>query len=115
YSLTYYLSFLFTHPSPTDIYTLSLHDALPISVSARCPELCGLWCSERELGNASNKSNGLICVGQYKVTRICQPHVVVETIACAALVGLRRPKVLTFNLLIEGLLVIDPPELHATS
>src|SRR5437867_8635790 len=28
-----FYSFLFTHPSTTEIYTLSLHDALPISKS----------------------------------------------------------------------------------
>src|SRR5205814_10497792 len=30
-----YLSFFFTHPAPTEIYTLSLHDALPISLHPR--------------------------------------------------------------------------------
>src|SRR5205807_9428347 len=29
--------FFFTHPSPTQIYTLSLHDALPISASSPSP------------------------------------------------------------------------------
>src|SRR5205814_9642061 len=29
------LPFFFTHPAPTQIYTLSLHDALPISVDQR--------------------------------------------------------------------------------
>src|SRR5205823_12379669 len=31
---TYYPFFFFTDPAPTETYTLSLHDALPISVSA---------------------------------------------------------------------------------
>src|SRR5205085_12454328 len=30
--------FLFTHPSPTEIYTLSLHDALPIFYLATDPD-----------------------------------------------------------------------------
>src|SRR5438445_13867835 len=30
-SLTFYVFFLFTDPATTEIYTLSLHDALPIS------------------------------------------------------------------------------------
>src|SRR5205823_12400333 len=32
----YYTPFLFTYPAPTELYTLSLHDALPISCSADC-------------------------------------------------------------------------------
>src|SRR5207249_11450720 len=31
-------SFFYTHPPPTEIYTLSLHDALPISDTARALE-----------------------------------------------------------------------------
>src|SRR5206468_5348613 len=31
HSTTHFFSFLFNDPAPTDIYTLSLHDALPIS------------------------------------------------------------------------------------
>src|SRR5437868_10456589 len=31
--------FFFNHTATTDIYTLSLHDALPISYCARCPPL----------------------------------------------------------------------------
>src|SRR5438045_9401472 len=33
-----FCSFLFTDPSPTDIYTLSLHDALPISLMGEFPK-----------------------------------------------------------------------------
>src|SRR5205085_11395482 len=33
------LSFFFTDPAPTEIYTLSLHDALPISFPRRLPRL----------------------------------------------------------------------------
>src|SRR5439155_26481486 len=33
--LSYYFFFFFTASPPTEIYTLSLHDALPISVPAR--------------------------------------------------------------------------------
>src|SRR3712207_9480562 len=29
--------FFFNDPAPTEIYTLSLHDALPISISISCP------------------------------------------------------------------------------
>src|SRR5207248_11181108 len=33
-------AFFFTHPAPTEIYTLSLHDALPISCRARTDRGC---------------------------------------------------------------------------
>src|SRR5437764_3777927 len=32
---------VFNHPSPTELSTLSLHDALPISVSGAPPPSCG--------------------------------------------------------------------------
>src|SRR5690242_685031 len=37
-------AFFFTDTPPTEIYTLSLHDALPIStVLLRCPSMHALW------------------------------------------------------------------------
>src|SRR5207302_8275641 len=35
YRILYLLFFVFTHPAPTEIYTLSLHDALPIFSTSR--------------------------------------------------------------------------------
>src|SRR5207253_10620099 len=35
---SFYLSFFFNHTPTTEIYTLSLHDALPISLAERRPE-----------------------------------------------------------------------------
>src|SRR2546427_10799195 len=35
--------FFFKYPAPTEIYTLSLHDALPISVSSRDPAWGRPW------------------------------------------------------------------------
>src|SRR6266446_8877120 len=37
HSLTFPFSFFFTHTATTEIYTLSLHDALPIRRAPRCP------------------------------------------------------------------------------
>src|SRR5207248_9632247 len=34
HTFTHLTFFFFTHPAPTEIYTLSLHDALPISAAA---------------------------------------------------------------------------------
>src|SRR5438105_10106830 len=38
------LSFFFNHPATTEIYTLSLHDALPIcaAAGAACHDCCGI-------------------------------------------------------------------------
>src|SRR5438445_6022173 len=38
--------FFFNHPATTEIYTLSLHDALPISFSPRVEVACGLQVEE---------------------------------------------------------------------
>src|SRR5699024_7325398 len=45
-SLLLSLFFFFNDPAPSEIYTLSLHDALPISISAE-PTICKInFCSE---------------------------------------------------------------------
>src|SRR5690349_21982842 len=36
--------FFFSHPATTELYTLSLHDALPISLGPRIPILAALFC-----------------------------------------------------------------------
>src|SRR5205814_5834105 len=41
-STLYFLFFFFNATAPTDIYTLSLHDALPILLSLRVASLAGL-------------------------------------------------------------------------
>src|SRR5205823_13349510 len=41
HTFTYF--FLFNHPTPTEIYTLSLHDALPISQILSGPAISPAW------------------------------------------------------------------------
>src|SRR5206468_10772243 len=50
-----FFSFFFTPPAPSGIYTLSLHDALPISVPGRCsgPFHQASFLSPRVSGNAA--------------------------------------------------------------
>src|SRR5229473_8372948 len=56
--------FFFNDPATTEIYTLSLHDALPISARSACPWSPSYWCSgsagrtgaTRRGGNRSSQS-----------------------------------------------------------
>src|SRR5207248_4144141 len=93
---TYYCStFFFTAPAPTEIYTLSLHDALPIS-SSRCARYSssGLVCSTEKcflvmpatkrlrsdrLLEAGSNSSGIYtsapqCLKDRKSTRLNSSH-----------------------------------------
>src|SRR5207249_9894339 len=66
------LLFFFTAPPPTELYTLSLHDALPIYRRCRCaaplPDLAG---SARDAPHASSPSPGT----DRKSTRLNSSHV----------------------------------------
>src|SRR5206468_7508826 len=55
-----YLVFLFTHPSPTEIYTLSLHDALPISFFIGLDPTCVEFRFMQRLGHVRLNSFGVI-------------------------------------------------------
>src|SRR5205807_10179787 len=48
--LFYPFFFLFHHPAPTQIYTLSLHDALPIYSISACPCLAFVSCKQKISG-----------------------------------------------------------------
>src|SRR5207249_12195785 len=43
FTLSIFLFFSFNHPSTTEIYTLSLHDALPISAAVPRPPWQRIW------------------------------------------------------------------------
>src|SRR5439155_24419582 len=80
YSLSYSFLFFFNDPPPTEIYTLSLHDALPI---------CSTWpwrrasCSTRScVGTDIVLVAGAVllglCVGDRKSTRLNSSHVAIS-------------------------------------
>src|SRR5207253_11156539 len=79
-----FLLFFFTHPPPTEIYTLSLHDALPIS-----PEVPEAWRKDSERciaprspgyrENTSRASNrGRSQCSDRKSTRLNSSHVAIS-------------------------------------
>src|SRR3989304_9102881 len=53
------LFFFFNDTATTEIYTLSLHDALPISQASRVPGCCSRSCSARATTRADRKSTRL--------------------------------------------------------
>src|SRR5207249_10856766 len=74
--------FFFTDPAPTEIYTLSLHDALPIS---RCGRAAGenragnrrptaRNCGNHEVADGANARGGITCLDR-KSTRLNSSHV----------------------------------------
>src|SRR5438445_3855320 len=93
-SLVDFVSFFFTPPASTEIYTLSLHDALPISRSRRpgLPRLRpvpsgsissaragstsaeshpgSLWCARRSRRNRSEEHTSELQSRQYLVCRL---------------------------------------------
>src|SRR5207249_10373587 len=54
-----FLLFFFTNPAPTDIYTLSLHDALPISLANHLCSLTTSCASFTGSGFSATESNAL--------------------------------------------------------
>src|SRR5204862_7363854 len=80
-----FLFFFFTHPPTPDIYTLSLHDALPICFHQRTP-ICfrdgGAHGASRNIGPQLRGAARIVCAreaaGQYldrKSTRLNSSHV----------------------------------------
>ena len=63
----------------------------------------------------SNGRYRLVPKGEDDVTRRDLAHVLIELITCAVLIALRRPQIAASELLIEGLILVDPPEAHARS
>ena len=57
--------FFFNDPAPPEIYTLSLHDALPIFVEPDVATIC--------TGMAASMGSVLLCAGE-KGKRSCLPH-----------------------------------------
>src|SRR5437867_8183184 len=80
YSLSYpsslYSVFFFNDTATTEIYTLSLHDALPISVSRKVAEVCPSPCGRRftsrhaSLGRRCNRRSS----ADRKSTRLNSSH-----------------------------------------
>src|SRR5437868_10179014 len=62
--------FFFNHPPPTEIYTLSLHDALPISYGSRSRSRCRTirWCRSLGDGVTSNSPSTSSYRGELLVT-----------------------------------------------
>src|SRR5436189_4138935 len=85
--MSYYIFFFFNDPAPTEIYTLSLHDALPIfeerqGLMVACPEEIAYrmgYISEADL-NRLARAMGKSAYGQYltrrdrKSTRLNSSH-----------------------------------------
>src|SRR5207248_11091036 len=77
---TFVFSFFFTHPPTTDIYTLSLHDALPILLGDDPPEACDRMDGGLAVvivfpsGLEQRESNELIAGQDRKSTRLNSSH-----------------------------------------
>src|SRR5205085_12297894 len=79
--LTYFLLFFFNHPAPTEIYTLSLHDALPISLIGLAGEVVTDYVLrlKRELGErglwvAGYTNEVMAYIPDRKSTRLNSSH-----------------------------------------
>src|SRR5690349_23759539 len=68
------VSFLYYDPSTTELYTLSLHDALPISPAVRARDLGGIGQERREPGDLAvlGSEHGKV---DRKSTRLNSSHV----------------------------------------
>src|SRR5690606_41425978 len=69
YSLSF---FFFNDPAPTEIYTLSLHDALPICRSRRERFGCSTFCRKRRSTTAGTEGPTIL---DRKSTRLNSSHV----------------------------------------
>src|SRR5438309_8619222 len=65
-----FIFFFFTDPAPTEIYTLSLHDALPISVPQ--PDVPGASLSARDPGDGVRRARPRL--PDRKSTRLNSSH-----------------------------------------
>src|SRR5439155_27232386 len=88
--LNFFFSFFFTVPTTTEIYTLSLHDALPIYLEERRAvedHTCGIACSSIPHGGGNCDDQRLSCAllivecrntGDRKSTRLNSSHVAIS-------------------------------------
>src|SRR5437868_14428962 len=71
--LLFIFFFFFTDTATTEIYTLSLHDALPISIAGRTPSRCRTQRPIRSRHRAGRGSDWAL--GDRKSTRLNSSHV----------------------------------------
>src|SRR5947208_8093140 len=77
--LSYYSFFFFNDTAPTEIYTLSLHDALPIFGARRRFVRCALILfGIAEIGCKIVGRNELACPGDRKSTRLNSSHQIIS-------------------------------------
>src|SRR5438552_11054158 len=74
FSLTSFSFFFFNDTAPTEIYTLSLHDALPIS-SVSCRRLS---CQNTTATAMYSREPGMIAVADRKSTRLNSSHQIIS-------------------------------------
>src|SRR5256885_2589403 len=70
----YFLFFFFNDTATTEIYTLSLHDALPISNGGTTPDLIELY----NYGTSSVDLSGIGLTEDRKSTRLNSSHLVIS-------------------------------------
>src|SRR5439155_26756739 len=94
-SLLYF--FFFNHPPPTELYTLSLHDALPISSGSRAKTI-PLIRQRDHSSRAGRRARILLprrCGGDRKSTRLNSSHVAISyAVFCLKKKNERNPKLL---------------------
>src|SRR5437868_5050619 len=83
-------------------------------VGARLTEFKGLWSGRRVRHHKADGSNAAIRIRKNHVARNGPRHIVVGAVACSVLVELWRPPIVALDFVVPGLLVVDPPERHAT-
>src|SRR5207249_10894263 len=72
--LAYHL-FLFTHPAPSEFYTLSLHDALPISIDVRVSTIPSFYGEKAVLRLLDKSASRSTAFSDRKSTRLNSSHV----------------------------------------
>src|SRR5260221_2019224 len=86
---TPFLFFFFNDTATTEIYTLSLHDALPISPARRHPR-CGRWC--RSSGRARQRSEEHTSELQSHSDLVCRLLLEKKKPSRDAIAGVRRSR-----------------------
>src|SRR5437588_11117764 len=76
--LHFLLFFLFNHTPPTEIYTLSLHDALPICVGSILRHASQIACHQPRRSAKELISNQFSWKGDRKSTRLNSSHTVIS-------------------------------------
>src|SRR5437660_10005516 len=75
---SYYLFFFFNDPATTEIYTLSLHDALPISFPGWRSSFCGKPHNQRGRRHGRREATFSFVVKDRKSTRLNSSHVAIS-------------------------------------